>query len=138
MELQRYATRHPALGHAPELGKHPEGVYARFDEAKKQIELERSKAELEQTRKEIALAALTDASRRLAEAQAAIEELKGMAQNYKDRAFAWEGAYCNLSDLAEAMAVAIEAERDKDYRGNPPQLSPDQLAALTAYREATK
>ena len=135
MELQRY-TAHPNC-REDELRQHPLGAFAKFTDAARQIELERSTAELDQTRKETALAALSDAALRLGEAEADIQELMGAVQNYKDRAFAWEGAYCKLRDLADAMAAAIEAERDKDYRGNPPQLSPDQLAALTAYREAT-
>lgn len=118
MVLQRY-TAHPNC-REDELRQHPLGAFVKFTDAVKLGDR---------------VAAVEDA---YVKKHDECDYLKAEVQNYKDRAFAWEGAYCKLRDLADAMAAAIEAERGKDYRGNPPQLSPDQLAALTAYREATK
>ena len=51
---------------------------------------------------------------------------------------AYEALYADRGRVlaaARELARSIEAQLDEDYRGNPPQLSPAQRAALASFRE---
>lgn len=56
------------------------------------------------------------------------------SHNWEYTAHAWEGNFLMLKARADELAASIEAELDKDYRGNPPNLPLRQQAAVAAYR----